>query len=280
MTPFERFWYFIRERHSIFLKKEAGEPKPWTKDKILQRYKFTNIYREQDRVTRWIADNWRTPHTREPDLWFSMAVARYVNWPNSLEEIGFPVPWNPRRFKLTLAKRMREGVQVWTGAYIVHSRGKQSKAVYVADQVLSPLWKDRAKIRPKKGDTLAAFYERLRKYTGMGSFMAAQVVADIKFVSPLLAAEDWYSWAAPGPGSRRGLNRLLKKPLNYHMPDDVWLNHVNGLRSQLMKLIRKDKRLDETMPDLDAQNVQNICCEYFKYCRGYSRSKYPGGKNE
>jgi len=283
MSAFERFWYWIKERHSIALKKEAGEPKPWTEDPILQSYRFCSVYRENDRVTRWIADNWRSPHAREPDLWFAMSVARYVNWPGTLAEIGFPIPWNPRRFKLTLARRTREGQKVFTGAYVVHSRGRQPKAVYLADHVLSPLWKDRAKIRPKKGDTLAAFYSRLRKYNGMGSFMAAQVVADIKYAGVLLAAEDWYSFAAPGPGSRRGLNRLLKKPLDYHLSDEAWLAYINGLRAQVMRKIRGLGPVeDELMPDMHAQDVQNVLCELDKYERvrlkqGRPRAKYNGG---
>lgn len=284
MTSFERFWGFIKERHSIFLKKEAGEPKPWTKDKILQQYRFCNVYRENDTVTRWIADNWRTPHAREPDLWFAMTVARYVNWPDTLAEVGYPIPWNPRRFKLTLARRTRDGEKVFTGAYVVHSRGFVAKGDYLADRVLSPLWEDRKKVRPKKGDSLATFYSRLRKYNGMGSFMAAQVVADIKYAGVLLAAEDWYSFAAPGPGSRRGLNRLLGLKLDHNLPEQAWHDHVEGLRIQVMRRVRElrfDKASAEDWPDLHNQDIQNCLCELDKYERvrlkqGRPRSKYNG----
>lgn len=295
MTPFDRLWYFIRERHSIYLKREAGQEKPWTDDPILQKYRFTNVYRENDTVTRWIADNWRTPHTREPDLWFAMTVARYVNWPDTLEEIGYPIPWNPRKFMLRMKTRTDRGDKVFTGAYIVHSRGKQSKADYLALRVLSPLWEARKKVRPKKGDTLAAFYSRLRKFNGMGSFMAAQVVADIKYAGVLLSAEDWYSFAAPGPGSRRGLNRLLGKPLDYRMKDIAWLAYINGLRQAVLRKIH-GVRLEEFLPylhsqaplgdievfpEIHAQDVQNCLCEFDKMERvrlgqGRPRAKYKG----
>lgn len=49
---FRRFLWFISERESIRRKKELGDPWPWTKDPILQRYKFTNIWRQDDRTTR------------------------------------------------------------------------------------------------------------------------------------------------------------------------------------------------------------------------------------
>ena len=43
-----------------------------------------------DRTTRWIADNWRTPHVDDPDVWFAMVIARFVNWPDTLAALGYP----------------------------------------------------------------------------------------------------------------------------------------------------------------------------------------------
>ena len=52
------FWYWIYERQNIwykrFMKKSSA---PWTKDPILNDYKFTNVYRELDRVSKWVQDN-------------------------------------------------------------------------------------------------------------------------------------------------------------------------------------------------------------------------------
>jgi hypothetical protein len=53
---------FMKERHAIWERKVAGQPKPWTQDPILQSYRFCNVYRELDTVTVWINNNWRTPH--------------------------------------------------------------------------------------------------------------------------------------------------------------------------------------------------------------------------
>ena len=43
------------ERQSIFIKKESGAAKPWTADPILRDWRFTNVRREDDKTTRWIA---------------------------------------------------------------------------------------------------------------------------------------------------------------------------------------------------------------------------------
>jgi hypothetical protein len=51
MNNLENFWWFCKERESIRLLKDAGMPRPWTDDPILNRHKFTNIDRRYDRGT-------------------------------------------------------------------------------------------------------------------------------------------------------------------------------------------------------------------------------------
>ena len=59
MNNQELFLYWVKERLQIYYSKESNEPKPWTKDTILQQYKFCNVHREHDTVTKWIKYNWR-----------------------------------------------------------------------------------------------------------------------------------------------------------------------------------------------------------------------------
>lgn len=274
MTNVDRFWAFIKERYEVHLNKERGESKPWTKDPILQQYRFCNVYRELDTVTAWIRENWRKPHKDDPDLWFAMCVARYVNWPNSLREIGYPVPWSVARFKQAMINRQIEKKKVFTGAYIVHSLGP--KIPYLADKVFSQLWFSRQAIRPHSGDTLAKFFSSLRNYRGMGSFMAAQIVADVKYTKPLCDAEDWWEWAAMGPGSARGLNRVLGYPKLDKWKAEGWHVELLHLKDAI------DQRIKRTdMPPIHAQDLQNALCEFDKYERvrlgeGRPRAKYNG----
>ena len=78
MLQITQLLYFIGERESIRIRRANGEP-PWTDDQIFRENRFCNVRREDDRVTRWIAENRRTPHADDPDLWFAMAIARFVN---------------------------------------------------------------------------------------------------------------------------------------------------------------------------------------------------------
>src|SRR5207237_6795227 len=51
---YETYWRFAFERQEIFLKRARGEAPPWTHDPILQKYKFTNVYRACDRVSQYL----------------------------------------------------------------------------------------------------------------------------------------------------------------------------------------------------------------------------------
>lgn len=79
MNP-QPFFDFIQERYRIFLKKQAGEPRPWTTDEILDYYKFTNVFREDDRTTVWFRENVRDPIRNDPaHVLLSTVVFRWFN---------------------------------------------------------------------------------------------------------------------------------------------------------------------------------------------------------
>jgi hypothetical protein len=273
----KRLIYWITEREAIRVKHDANDPKPWTKDKILQQYSFCNVHREDDRATRWIADNWRAPHASVPDLWFWMVIARLVNWPSTLAELHEPCgTWSPANFVDTLHAIRERGLKVFGGAYIVSTNGRaMDKAEYLAVHVLLPLWEHRAAVRPTGADSLASFHERLSGFNGMGSFMAAQVVADMKYVAPLADALDWSTFAASGPGSRRGLNRTLGLEVTSPWREPEWREWLLALQNALVL------PLASVGIAMHAQDLQNCLCEFDKYERtrlgsGRPRSTYPG----
>lgn len=273
---------WMQKRQAIYEARRAGKPKPWTKDLILRQYRFCNVFRELDAVTVWIKDNWRAPNHNDPNLWFAMVVARLFNLPNTLQAIGYPVPYQPIKiYKATEAIRA-SGSNIFNGAYIVSTNGiKQDKVQYLVQRVLTPLWDDRKKITvayQNHGSTLAHFHSVLQQYQGLGSFMAAQVVADLKYVGPLNNASDWHMFAASGPGSRRGLNRVCDVAVTAPWREATWHANLLELKAAIDPLVAKAK-----FPSVvHAQDLQNCLCEFDKYERvqlgeGRPKSKYPGG---
>ncbi len=259
----DEFVYWIKERESIHQKRLRGHAAPWTADTILQRYRFCNVRREDDRVTRWVHDNWLRPSAAKPfgEIVFAMAVARLVNWPESLAEVGLPTPWHPEKFVHVLNARKASGTKVFTGAYMIRAieaKDGETKADYLAKYVLDPLWKGR---KQAPCDGLQALHTWLLPFYGMGSFLAAQVVADAKWTKQLRNAPDWHTWAAPGPGSMRGLNRVLGRDVNAPWRAEDWHATLLELRKAVLP------KLPKALRDLDAQNFQSALCEVDKYLR-------------
>ena len=265
---------WINERERIRIAKENGWPKPWTHDRILQQYKFCNVHREDDTVTRWINENWRMPYANHPNLWFAMCLARQINWPGTLEEIGFPEVWHPERVIQQMLNREKRGEKVWTGAYMIRGNVQAGgkKPVWVIGN-MDDLY--RSGDEPRPGDTLESYHARLVEHPGWGSFLAAQAVADLKHTRWLSHALDWHRWAAWGPGSNRGLNRYFGHDLTHLYRQDAFLVALNIVRAETQPLL-----LEHVGP-MCMQDWQNCMCEFDKYERarlgeGRPRSTYPG----
>lgn len=107
--------YFIQERERIRKKKEAGEPAPWTDDPILQKYKFCNIWRQDDKTTKFIHK------VLSGTLWRSAILfivwARLINRQDTLELSLPPVHGRMDEWEELLMRT--QGNLTFSDAYIV-----------------------------------------------------------------------------------------------------------------------------------------------------------------
>lgn len=268
---------FIRERHRIYQRKQAGDPKPWTNDPILQSYRFCNVYRELDTQTKWLFENWGND---DREFWFAALVFRFVNWHETAIDIGYPVPWDSAKFRNVIKRRRMHGDKVYSAAYMISTHGvRQVKHDYLAN-TLCDIWEKRMFIRYNKGELLSDFHKRLMSCFDVGSFLAAQVIADAKHFGEMKNAKDWDSFAASGPGSKRGLNRVCNFPLKNGWKEEDWKAKLSRLHIEINALVNEQIGI----PFIDAQNLQNCLCEFDKYERtrlgeGRPRSRYKGGKD-
>jgi hypothetical protein len=265
------FVAFITERWNIHLRRASGAPPPWTACPVLLKYKFTNVRREDDRVTRWLHENWLRPHAGDHDLWLAMYVARVFNRVSTLKAVGYPMPWGRRKAAVLKAANAlkAEGAKVFGAGYMIHSQrvaGPYRPKINYYGEIFTACWDHRLRVRPRAGNTIQEFYDRLMGEHGFGAFMAAQVCADVKHAEPLKSAVDWTTFAASGPGSRRGLMRLQGLPVEqgksvYPGTEEEWKATLLELRKVVLPLLPKALR------KLDAQNLQNVLCEMDKKCR-------------
>jgi alpha-glutamyl/putrescinyl thymine pyrophosphorylase clade 1 len=259
--------YWIEERERIRVRKEARAPEPYTDDEILRTGRFCNVRREDDRTTKWIAEHWRTPHVEDPDLVLAMVLARLVNKIETLEKIGYPLPWNPERFLSAMANIERSGGKPYGAAYTITASSEKGvpKPVFQGAKIFGPLWEARAFVRPRPGDTLERFSARLSDFKYLGTFYRGQIIADLKYVEPLRSAPDWMTFAEPGPGSKPGLNLVLGRPADAPWTDNEWRGELRWLRDEIAPDLERIG-----LGDLHMQDLQNCCCEIFKFLRARS----------
>ena len=103
----EKFFYWIDERHNMFKVRSAGKPPPWTYDPILRDYKFTNPFRENDRVTVWMRQNWTKPNDNRPpaEIIFNCCLFRMIGTSEFAEEHGWVKDWDPESTKFILKSK-------------------------------------------------------------------------------------------------------------------------------------------------------------------------------
>ncbi len=269
--------YFIWEREAIRLAKENGHPAPWTADPVLQKYKFTNIRRRDDRVSQWVIKHLMQLNENRLDLWFTLLVARLVNWPPTLQALiqsgvlpCSPAKFDAARFESVLEALRATGVKVYSGAYMLYPTKNPgiNKARTVAKYIIGSVVQNASLIHNElwredleAGGSIERFVAALSTCFGVSTFMAGQVAADLTYHpdSHLSCAADLYSYAPMGPGSLRGLNYLHGRA-----PFAAWKS--GGFTSALQD-INNSIANELNITDLTLHDVQNCMCEYSKYCR-------------
>lgn len=263
LSPMERFLYFIRERESIRLKKEAGEPKPWTDDSILQSYRFCNVRRMDDKVSQWLLKNWYEPNFDHPDMLVACALARFINKPESLAAIGFPKRFSPTRIGKTLREIKSAGNTIINAAYMVRGNDGEDKVASILIYV--------GGIRRIKVDRMSMekTWERIQEKYGWGSFMAGQVVADLRWA---MAGEwsDRNTWAPLGPGSARGMNRIQERDIKFPLKQAQF-------SEELLTLVETaSTELPESITGrMELHDWQNCLCEFDKMERTLFEGRRP-----
>lgn len=277
-----RFVGFVREREAIRLKKEAGDPRPWTTDPILHHYKFTCVRRMDDRVSRWLLDNWYRPYKDHPNTLAAVLLARHFNKPDTLQRMTNWVytqkgPPNWHKLKAEPKARKANGYKVFSAAYMISGRGGTCKIDSVVDLAIRPLVEKAGKEPLVDTASMQRTHEALAGHWGIASFMAGQVVADLRH-----ALSGWWkdkhAWAPVGPGSARGLARMLcgdewrSAATTYRRDQDGWLMDLKDVLSFVKPRLPAD-----LASRLEMMDFQNCLCEADKYERtrlGEGRPKH------
>jgi len=276
------YFYWIHERETIRINKEVlrHEP-PWTDDPILQKFKFCQVFREEDRTTRWFKRHIRNVWRDDPEVLMATVIFRWFNFietGRTLVRHNLHIEWDRKKAIEEITKQDK-----WvTGAYIVKTPNRMDKVTGVAE-CISHMWGDREKLVDQilATKSLEKSWEILRDYPYMGPFMAYEVITDLRHTYLLRDAKDILTWANAGPGAMRGLNRLAGRDLDFSRRSHPW----NDEMRELWEISRE--RLNPNLIDLsrfEMREIEGGLCEFDKYSRilneeGRTRSVYKYDEN-
>lgn len=257
--------YWITERENIRIRRENGVSAPWTLDPAMANVRYCNVRREDDKVTKWIRNS--SVYSGADISTWRVVLARMVNRIRTLELIAAYVDRGSLDEVKTALKIFRDTGPIWGNAYTISTCGKSmDKVDYVIDHVVQAV----AEAGEPDFDSLATCYENLTNIDGLGSFLAAQVVADLKNTPghPLQQAQDWRNWCAPGPGSLKGLAAFWGRTST----PGTFASDIKDCYNLVVPLLPAE------LQAIHMQDFQNCMCEFSKFIRvregGRARNTY------
>ncbi len=262
------FWYWINERHRIYLSRQSGEPWPWTDDEVLRRYKFTNVFRELDRTT--IDLHKRIDHLKmsAANKLYRILLFRAFNWPPTYDLVikagGRSNDFTKIRHALHARKRKK--VKIFTGAYIITNAGNKRPKIDMMLDALMEMFKHRVSTWAaiKHSNSMRGTTQIISQFPMMGKFTGYEVACDLRWQEGMLDnASDVMTWANPGPGARRGINRLLS---GQHHPN-VLRGEQEHVDYMVELLVRSSVCLEEHVPPLEMREIEHSLCEFDKMRR-------------
>src|SRR5262245_9968464 len=201
-----------RERYQIKLRRDAGEPWPWTPDPQFRQWRFCNVHLEDDRTTVWFRENVR----KHLDGIAAVKATLAFRWFNRIETGQLIVDLLIDSWDSEEARRRLTGVApVVTGAYIIKGYDGYSKLDGVLKCIdeafprLPALFQKWELLRQNGGIELREVWRDLRSLNYLGGFMAYEVVSDLRWVPFFSGAIDINTWANAGPGCARGISWIV-----------------------------------------------------------------------
>ncbi len=306
----DAFFASARERYRILLRRRAGFPRPWTNDPIFDQYKFTNVFREDDKTTVWLRENVRKKMYKHSGLLLATVVFRMFNRIETGEAMflqgmlsgggtafeEFLDKGDTRPLKRAILSYCGRGPYT-TGAYIISSPPGMNKL----DGVLQTLrtfhrgksafndggaigWDQMAEILHSNDDGAVGMQDVFRWLEGFpyfGSFHSYEIVCDLRYTHMLEAAPDRMTWANLGPGAKRGLNYIHdrrrdkegRSAWGQSIPEDEAISEMQDL----LRKSKMNKFWPKEWPSWEMREVEMWLCEESKRMRVQNGEGRPRG---
>lgn len=289
------FSHYILERYRVHVSKDVlKKDKPWTEDKILQQFKFTNVRREHDRETKWVIENIiENDDLIYEDKLLNIILFRLFNKHETLDLIGAPIAFIEEfhgDFDFESYRVIFEDYCDYDPKYSFFTGAFNTGGMKKTLQYYLPENEDNMCMRVMKFlghlidinitekilacRTQYNVFDLLRSYKGIGDFLAYQIFVDFTYIPEFPFSENEFTIA--GLGCRKGIDEVFvaKDGMNYeecifYMRDN-WYKLMEHIIEKNWFFPEKEM-VDCEQHDrcMNVMSIENCFCEFSKYVRAY-----------
>ncbi|KXN92701.1 hypothetical protein AN958_06979 [Leucoagaricus sp. SymC.cos] len=283
LTPtavFDTFWRFAAERKVLDDRRRAGEPRPWTEDKILQTYHFCNTFRVLDRLSQFIIREVIEKGSQKPEeLAFRIILfnlfTKIETWELLRDQVG-PLRWETYdrdKYVAVLHNTKALGMPLYTGAFQKPAPKFENIDGYVNHLILLEVLMDNEiHYKCMHAWHMADVYEYLVSFPSMGEFATYQLMLNLSYSKLLNFHRN--DFVVPGPGASSGLIKMFSKSTmtaginaDPHFEIEVirWLTDTQKYHFERLGL--KPPGLGPKDLPMDVADIEHTLCEVDKYAR-------------
>jgi hypothetical protein len=268
---FDTYWRFAAARQAIYLARLAGAHGPWSEDRILRDFRFTNVYRAADRVSQFLIQNviYGDGAPTDPDsVVFRVLLYKIFNristWQRLEDALG-PIEWRTydyTHFARVLDDAANDG-PIYSAAYLMPpprlgEQGKHRNHLRLLERMV----RDGMARTVSCTGSLTSVYERLVSYPSIGRFLGFQYTIDLNYTPLMEGSEN--EFVVAGPGACDGIRKCfgpqsagIETEIIRHMVDRQD-EYFAGLGLAFGGLFGRPLHLID---------CQNLFCEVDKYAR-------------
>lgn len=286
----QQFFTFIYKRQLIWHKRFILKQKPpWTQDKVLQTFKFINMYRELDRCTIYIINKLQHIQNRK-QLLINIIFYRFFNLDNLYKDLGIePFPAIDEELKNKLIGKFNELKKtgpIFNNAYLISSGGSGVKHINILNNLAKLDIKEMiTKIDDSKNPEES--FSLLKEIPMVGPFLACEFWTDLTYFNFFKQGWTDDDFVNIGPGAQWGLEILYGRLSGKEMMEKLYDLHEK--QKEILPNIHRD--LNEKLswqqiayrgaysnyPFLSLTNIEGALCEFRKYwnlSHGKGRKRY------
>lgn len=309
------FFELMFERQEIWYKRNIlKENAPWTNNEIFQKYKFTNVYRELDRGSKFLIENIiKDENNSIEDLLLKIIIYRFYNKPETFCHPKYKVELDSfedfdykKIHKQTCDFRLNVD-NPWHTAYMmnvvfcehpkdfVNEYGGLFKDYAYCEFVFSRLKEKVTELclgmKNNKFDSPKSFCKSLEKLPAVSKFQSHELYIDFCYIRKYSNRhKDFFAWnendyTSVGPGASLGIRLILPKLLANQQETGIhFLRHISKRKLEnignfkYIKIINKKVEVVQKS-ELTLHQIEMWLCEYSKYWKmvlgeGKSRAKF------